>query len=65
MRNLIVLSALVVSLLVSAAEVNHSYASRAVSSVGEKLDSFHQKSVDWSDLGRFEMIKIGFLLFLK
>lgn len=65
MRNLIVLSALVVSLLVSAAEVNHSYASRAVSSVGEKLDSFHLKSVDWSDLGRFEMIKIGFLLFLK
>ena len=65
MKNLIMLSALVVSLMASAAEVNHSYASRAVSSVGESLDSSHLLSVDWSDPGRFEMIKIGFLLFLR
>lgn len=65
MKNLIVLSALVASLIAGAAEANHSYASRAVSSVGESLDSSHLLSVDWSDPGRFEMIKIGFLLFLK
>ena len=65
MKNLIALSALVASLMAGAAEANHSYASRAVSSVGEKLDSFHLKSVDWSEPGRFEMIKIGFLLFFR
>ena len=65
MKKIIVLSVLVASLMAGAAESNYSYASRAVSSVGETLDSSHLLSVDWSLPGGFEMLKIGFLLFLK
>jgi len=65
MKTLMILSMLGVSWALGATEVSHSYASRAVSSVGEPLDSSGLFSVDWSEPGRFEMIRIGFLLFLR